>query len=305
MNNTASSTSRRTNCRLVAVARSELANATRAPLVQAQKPVVPVAPVALVAPVVPVASTDPNISLSLEQVLAVVESTNQKIDALTALVTKMGETVTNVSTAVTLSTQNDAFLKTAIKDIIDSQRVINDYVKKPDLKSTDEEIVAENNTRPGWSLTTGFMSTHNQALAIALISYLRKQEDSFGIRPNDPERIMKNHYRNQSRLLKRRELAYKRYKQNIDTLMGRTDCSNVFQIKVLSDDESDDGRKVRAFRPSWRSDELQTFLDTVDRFAKDGLGNRANSLLERNRVIRPKDLPSSFDPPLPDWAIKN
>ncbi|KAL0085807.1 hypothetical protein F4703DRAFT_1851611 [Phycomyces blakesleeanus] len=183
INNTASSTSHQINCRLVAVARSELANATCAPLVQAQEPVVPVALVALVAPVVPVASTNPNLSLLLEQVLTV----------LTALVTKIGETVTNVSTAVALLTQNDAFLKTAIKDILDRQ-------VKPDLKSTDEEIIAENNTRPGWSLMTGFMSTHNQALAIALILYLKKQEDSFGIHSNDFGRIVKNHYRNQSHI---------------------------------------------------------------------------------------------------------
>ncbi|OAD75286.1 hypothetical protein PHYBLDRAFT_166542 [Phycomyces blakesleeanus NRRL 1555(-)] len=198
INNTASSTSHQINCRLVAVARSELANATCAPLVQAQEPVVPVALVALVAPVVPVASTNPNLSLLLEQVLTVVE-------------------------------------------------IINAYVKKPDLKSTDEEIIAENNTRPGWSLMTGFMSTHNQALAIALILYLKKQEDSFGIHSNDFGRIVKNHYRNQSHisntaadliaahnqkarrygrkkiLLKRRELAYKQYKQNINTLMEITD----------------------------------------------------------------------------------
>ncbi|KAL0075619.1 hypothetical protein F4703DRAFT_1934664 [Phycomyces blakesleeanus] len=204
----------------------KLLNAAHASLVQAQEPVVSEALVALVAPVVPVASTNPNLFLLLEQVLTVVESTNQKINALTALVTKIGKTVTNVSTT------------------------------KPDLKSTDEEIVAENNTRPGWSLMTGFMSTHNQALAIALILYLRKHEDSFGIHSNDFERIVKNHYRNQSRVsntaadlitarnqkarrygrkkisLKRQELAYKRYKQNIDTLMGKTDCSNVFQIVV-------------------------------------------------------------------------
>ncbi|KAG2191595.1 hypothetical protein INT47_009689, partial [Mucor saturninus] len=204
---------------------------------------------------------------------------------------------------------------------------LNKYMKNPNLTDTDPLKVAENNEKPGWSTNGTFKEGYNQALAMAVISYLRQQQSAIGVSTNDIARIVKNHYRNQVRhyktspdkivarqrtsrrrnrkisLLKRRTVTYQKYTEEITRLMRGLDCSNVLVLEVMSDDESDTENEVRAHRPSWRSDKLQEFIDVVDKFSVKRLQKKSNSLLKRVRFVKEMSVSQHMSVTLPEWCI--
>ncbi|KAI9023553.1 hypothetical protein CLU79DRAFT_749076 [Phycomyces nitens] len=207
-------------------------------------------------------------------------------------------------------------------------KIINEYLRKPAFTHKDPSRVAENNSRPGWSLNTRFNGGYNHGLAMTLTVHLRNHEHSVGISTTDLGRIVKNHFCNQVReahkspeaasrkrltsrrrqrtvvLLRRRSSAYQKYKELIDKEFGRPNCDNVLQKVAMSDDETDVEDHVKAYRPSWRSDELQRFLDLVDYFSHQSLKNKARQILKRTRHVKETKLPTDLAVPLPQWAIK-
>ncbi|KAG2191503.1 hypothetical protein INT47_010972 [Mucor saturninus] len=208
-------------------------------------------------------------------------------------------------------------------------KLINGYIKHPNFTSDNPVKIMENDAKQGWSLTSYYNSSYNNALAIRLITYLGRQEAGKAIPLNDLAKMVKNHFVNQVRqrqrtpeaadrkrlacrrrqrtvtILRRRIKAYNKYRDQIDREMGRKNCDHALQKETMSEDETDGEDKVKAFRPSWRSDELQTFIDLVDDFASQSLKKKGSSILKRVRVVRQKDVPKDLAVPLAAWTINN
>ncbi|OAD75194.1 hypothetical protein PHYBLDRAFT_143459 [Phycomyces blakesleeanus NRRL 1555(-)] len=65
---------------------------------------------------------------------------------------------------------------------------------------------------------------------------------------------------------------YQTYADAIHMVIKRSNCR-----KILSIDESDGDKEVRAYRPSWGTDELQKFSTTVGDFTVKHLKKNADS----------------------------
>ncbi|OAD72121.1 hypothetical protein PHYBLDRAFT_147096 [Phycomyces blakesleeanus NRRL 1555(-)] len=158
-------------------------------------------------------------------------------------------------------------------------QLINSYIKKPNFVSTDPLKVAENNNRSAWSMTGRYGDKYNKTLALALFKYPRPQRCCTNVSKSVIMNIIKNHYQNQ--LLDRRIITYQTYTEAIHEGMNRYDCGNILSIDVMSDGESDGDNEVRAYRPSWRTDELQTFITTIDELTVIRLKKNSESLKKR------------------------
>ncbi|KAI9027426.1 hypothetical protein CLU79DRAFT_832810 [Phycomyces nitens] len=62
----------------------------------------------------------------------------------------------------------------------------------------------------------------------------------------------------------------------LDGEMGRANCGDALQRETMSEDETDGEDQVKAFHPSWRSDELQRLINVVDGYAITGLKKKSN-----------------------------
>ncbi|KAL0096496.1 hypothetical protein J3Q64DRAFT_1855515 [Phycomyces blakesleeanus] len=212
-------------------------------------------------------------------------------------------------------------------------KLINGYLKKRNFSSSDQRKVATNAAKPGWVLTSYFTGGYNHSLALALTAYLRSQPQSAGILTSDLACIVKNHFCNQihesrrrlhlqtekelhqediSMLLCQRSMAYLENKEAIDTVTKRDNCAHVLQNAAMSDDETDDeatrlasSKRLKAYRPNWRSDELQTLLERLDDYAVAKGQQRSLKLIPRIRVTCDADVPNDLKVPLAQWTIKD
>ncbi|OAD68296.1 hypothetical protein PHYBLDRAFT_150482 [Phycomyces blakesleeanus NRRL 1555(-)] len=206
-------------------------------------------------------------------------------------------------------------------------QLINSYIKKPNFVSTDLLKVAENNNRSAWSMTGTYGDKYNKTLALALFKYLRPQRCCTNVSKSVIMNIIKNHYQNQVRvfrtsaekimvrnkagrrcnrkktLLDRRIITYQTYTEAIHEGMNRYDCGNILSIDVMSDGESDGDNKVRAYRPSWRTDELQTFISTIDELTVIRLKKNSESLKKRIPYEKEVSIPENLAVTLPDWCF--
>ncbi|KAL0091140.1 hypothetical protein F4703DRAFT_1791085 [Phycomyces blakesleeanus] len=204
------------------------------------------------------------------------------------------------------------------------------------FSSSDQKKVATNATKPGWVLTSYFTGGDNHGLALALTAYLQSQPQSAGILTSHLACMVKNHFCNQvcescrtpssenrkrtaSRrhqrgllLLCRRSVAYLENKEVIDMVTKRNNCAHVLQKAPMSDDETDDeatrlaGSKcLKAHCPSWRSDELQTLLESLDNYAVANGQQRSLKLIPHTRVTCDADVPNDLKVSLVQWTIKD
>ncbi|OAD68814.1 hypothetical protein PHYBLDRAFT_149825 [Phycomyces blakesleeanus NRRL 1555(-)] len=180
-------------------------------------------------------------------------------------------------------------------------QLINSYIKKPNFVSTDPLKVAENNNRSAWSMTGTYGNKYNKTLALALFKYLRLQRCCTNVSKSVIMNIIKNHYQNQ--LLDRHIITYQTYTEAIHEGMNRYDCGNILSIDVMSDGESDGDNKVQAYRPSWRTDELQTFISTIDELTVIRLKKNSESLKKRIPYEKEVSIPENLAVTLPDWCF--
>ncbi|OAD71036.1 hypothetical protein PHYBLDRAFT_148253 [Phycomyces blakesleeanus NRRL 1555(-)] len=180
-------------------------------------------------------------------------------------------------------------------------QLINSYIKKPNFVSTDPLKVAENNNRSAWSMTGTYGDKYNKTLALALFKYLRPQRCYTNVSKSVIMNIIKNHYQNQ--LLDRRIITYQTYTEAIHEGMNRYDCRNILSIDVMSDGELDGNNKVQAYRPSWRTDELQTFISTIDELTVIRLKKNSKSLKKRIPYEKEVSIPENLAVTLPDWCF--
>ncbi|OAD66194.1 hypothetical protein PHYBLDRAFT_70970 [Phycomyces blakesleeanus NRRL 1555(-)] len=162
-------------------------------------------------------------------------------------------------------------------------QLINSYIKKPNFVSTDPLKVAENNNKSAWSMTGTYGNKYNKTLALALFKYLRPQRCCTNVskscESSGPQKSrLWLEIKLEEDLLDRRIITYQTYTEAIHDSMNRYDCGNILFINVMSDDESDGDNKVRAYRPSWRTDELQTFIITIDELTVIHLKKNSESL---------------------------
>ncbi|OAD75288.1 hypothetical protein PHYBLDRAFT_143545 [Phycomyces blakesleeanus NRRL 1555(-)] len=130
-------------------------------------------------------------------------------------------------------------------------QLINSYIKKPNFVSTDLLKVAENNNRSAWSMTGTYGNKYNKTLALALFKYLGPQRCYTNV--SKTEKIM-----TRNKAGRRRNRKKTTYTETTHEGMNRYDCGNSLSIDVMSDGESDGDNKVRAYRPSWRTNEIIT-----------------------------------------------
>ncbi|OAD80276.1 hypothetical protein PHYBLDRAFT_137824 [Phycomyces blakesleeanus NRRL 1555(-)] len=180
-------------------------------------------------------------------------------------------------------------------------QLINSYIKKPNFVSTDLLKVTENNNRSAWSMTGTYGDKYNKTLALALFKYLRPQRCCTNVSKSVIMNIIKNHYQNQ--LLDRCIITYQTYTEAIHEGMNRCDCGNILSIDVMSDGKSDGDNKVRAYRPSWRTDELQTFISTIDELTVIRLKKNSESLKKRIPYEKEVSIPKNLAVTLPDWCF--
>ncbi|KAL0073565.1 hypothetical protein F4703DRAFT_1972081 [Phycomyces blakesleeanus] len=208
-------------------------------------------------------------------------------------------------------------------------KLINGYLKKRNFSSSDQRKVVANAAKPGWVFTSYFTGGYNHGLALALTAYLRSQPQSAGILTSDLACMVKNHFCNQvcesrrmpssanrkrtaSRrhqrgllLLCQRSMAYLENKEAIDMVTKRDNCAHVLQKAVMSDDETDDeatrsasSKRLKVHRPSWRSDELQTLLESLDDYAVAKGQQRSLKLIPCTRVTCDADVLNDLKVPL-------
>ncbi|OAD65464.1 hypothetical protein PHYBLDRAFT_153362 [Phycomyces blakesleeanus NRRL 1555(-)] len=185
-------------------------------------------------------------------------------------------------------------------------QLINSYIKKPNFVSTDPLKVAENNNRSAWSMTGTYGNKYNKTLALALFKYLRPQRCCTNV--SKTEKIMARNKAGRRRnrkktLLDHRIITYQTYTEAIHEGMNRYDCGNILSIDVMSDGESDGDNKVQAYRPSWRTDELQTFISTIDELTVIRLKKNSESLKKRIPYEKEVSIPENLAVTLPDWCF--
>ncbi|OAD76869.1 hypothetical protein PHYBLDRAFT_142380 [Phycomyces blakesleeanus NRRL 1555(-)] len=228
-----------------------------------------------------------------------------------------------------LMTENAKIKKamTSQNSVMPSAQLINSYIKKLNFVSTDPLKVAENNNRSAWSMTGTYGDKYNKTLALALFKYLRPQRCCTNVSKSVIMNIIKNHYQNQVRvfqtsaekimarnkagrrrnrektLLDRRIITYQTYTEAIHEGMNRYDCRNILSIDVMSDGESDGDNKVRAYRPSWRTDELQTFISTINELTVIHLKKNSESLKKCISYEKEVSIPENLAVTLPDWCF--
>ncbi|OAD66973.1 hypothetical protein PHYBLDRAFT_70327 [Phycomyces blakesleeanus NRRL 1555(-)] len=105
------------------------------------------------------------------------------------------------------------------------------------------------------------------------------------------------------KLLDHRIITYQTYTEAIHEGMNQYDCGNILSIDVMSDGESDGDNKVRAYRPSWRTDELQTFISTIDKLTVIHLKKNSESLKKRIPYEKEVSIPKNLAVTLPDWCF--
>ncbi|OAD65561.1 hypothetical protein PHYBLDRAFT_165961 [Phycomyces blakesleeanus NRRL 1555(-)] len=206
-------------------------------------------------------------------------------------------------------------------------QLINSYIKKPNFVSTDPLKVAENNNRSAWSMTGMYGNKYNKTLALALFKYLRPQRCCTNVSKSIIINIIKNHYQNQVRVFRtsaekimarnkagRRHnrkktlldhciITYQTYTEAIHEGMNRYDCRNILSIEMMSEGKSDGDNKVWAYRPSWRTDELQTFISIIDELTVIHLKKNSESLKKRIPYEKEVSIPENLAVTLPDWCF--
>ncbi|OAD74330.1 hypothetical protein PHYBLDRAFT_144777 [Phycomyces blakesleeanus NRRL 1555(-)] len=84
---------------------------------------------------------------------------------------------------------------------------------------------------------------------------------------------------------------------------NRYDCGNILSIDVISDGELDGNNKVRAYHSSWRTDELQTFISTIDELTVIHLKKISESLKKYIPYEKEVSISENLAVTLPDWCF--
>ncbi|OAD76500.1 hypothetical protein PHYBLDRAFT_165026 [Phycomyces blakesleeanus NRRL 1555(-)] len=270
----------------------------------------------------------------MDHVLTLLAANNVSMQSLQENAKGVTDAITHLKNGLDLSNKTNEFLKNSVLQLMtenaeikkamtsqnsvmpsavpaDSSSSMDDdldlgakhhpLISKPNFVSTDPLKVAENNNRSAWSMTGTYGDKYNKTLALALFKYLRPQRCCTNVSKSVIMNIIKNHYQNQ--LLDRRIITYQTYTEAIHEGMNRYDCGNILSIDVMSDGESDGDNKVRAYRPSWRTDELQTFISTIDELTVIRLKKNSESLKKRIPYEKEVSIPENLAVTLPDWCF--
>ncbi|OAD67413.1 hypothetical protein PHYBLDRAFT_63764 [Phycomyces blakesleeanus NRRL 1555(-)] len=184
------------------------------------------------------------------------------------------------------------------------------YIKKPNFVSTDPLKVAENNNRSAWSMTGTYGDKCCTNVSKSVIMNIKKNhyQNQVQVFWTSAEKIMarnktgRRHNRKKT-LLDRRIITYQAYAEAIHEGMNRYDCRNILSIDVMSDGKSDGDNKVRAYCPSWRTDELQKFISTIDELTVICLKKNSESLKKHISYEKEVSILENLAVTLPDWCF--
>ncbi|KAI9016292.1 hypothetical protein CLU79DRAFT_764310 [Phycomyces nitens] len=225
--------------------------------------------------------------------------------------------------------------------------LIGEKIWKKSLESDDLALIEENERKEKWNKDEKINHPDNVQVIRNVKDYILSHPLAAGIWPGLIIDKIKNNYkyfhhtchmtpeqtdakrrklRSNSRIkeiLTRRTAIYNDHWRVIDEEMGHGHespaemaYSNLLQKEVMSDGESDleeltPGYHVRVLnvaRPSWRSDELNRFLEIIDRIGLECNLKKASLHKPRmprfQKTVKHASAPTTFSP-LPSWTIKD
>ncbi|KAL0087986.1 hypothetical protein J3Q64DRAFT_1833347 [Phycomyces blakesleeanus] len=117
------------------------------------------------------------------------------------------------------------------------------------FKGTDPKKIAENNSRPGWDLTSNFHSI-NYVLAKSLLTYLQGQGNilTSDVLMSKMADIVMNHFSNQQKESRKSEEEGNKKRQKAEDI--REQLFFAFQKDVFSERHSDNEDSLTMFQPS-------------------------------------------------------
>ncbi|KAG2192668.1 hypothetical protein INT47_009238 [Mucor saturninus] len=213
---------------------------------------------------------------------------------------------------------------------------IREYLWQPKLRSRALVDIQANNNKPRWDVHTHFDESPNKELVERLLAYLGPNFVGSPLRRSDiREKVYRNFCSRRQEQRKssekkavsnarsrranrekdhfeRRMTAFLKHKEAIEQAMGQV-CSGLLQKEAMSEGESDNDtsktlgkRRVSVYRPSWRSDEFNRFIEIVDSFVSLDLGMNAHQMLSRDlKGVRDLAVPGDLAARLPPWVIRN